>query len=166
MKWTLGILLAIGIIGKTLSTPAQESPAQESKEMPRVYTTEQANAGGRELQNNGFGRCSDCHANGLAGRNGDPEELPPLSSLSESVQSLVRNAGTVPQLAGPKFIQRWATRSTKDLSEDMKRRFSGPLSEETQLNIMAYILQLNGALPGSQPLTRSTDVPINRLANK
>jgi hypothetical protein len=42
-------------------------------------------------------------------------------------------------------------------------RFTGPLNEETQLNIMAYILQLNGALPGPQPLTRSTDVEIGRL---
>jgi hypothetical protein len=42
-------------------------------------------------------------------------------------------------------------------------QLSGPLSEETQLNIMAYILKLNGALPGSQALTASTDVHINRL---
>jgi hypothetical protein len=45
----------------------------------------------------------------------------------------------------------------------MMNRFSGPLSEETQLNIMAYILQLNGALPGTQPLTRSTDIQIGTL---
>jgi hypothetical protein len=43
------------------------------------------------------------------------------------------------------------------------KRFSGDLSEETQLNIMAYILQLNGALPGPRPLTRSTDAEIGRL---
>jgi hypothetical protein len=150
MKWLLGILMAI--------------VAQESNDMPRVYTAEQATAGEREVQNNMFGRCSDCHANGLAGRNGDPDELPPLSTIPEVTQTLVRNGGKVPQLAGPKFMQRWATRSTKDLSADMRRRFTGPLSEESQLNIMAYILQLNGALPGSQPLTKSTDVPMNQLA--
>jgi hypothetical protein len=45
----------------------------------------------------------------------------------------------------------------------MRKRFAGPLSEETRLNIMAYILRLNGALPGSQALTESTDVPIHQL---
>jgi hypothetical protein len=45
----------------------------------------------------------------------------------------------------------------------MMSRFSGPLSEETQLNIMAYILQLNGAPAGTQPLTRSTDIQIGTL---
>jgi hypothetical protein len=160
MKWVLKILLVIGVLGMTLSTLAQES-----KDVPRVYTAEQASAGEREVQNNAFGRCSDCHAKGLAGRNGDPDELPPLSSLPEDTQTMVGNyGGNVPQLAGPKFMQRWATRSTKDLSAEMKDRFGGPLSEETRLNIMAYILQLNGALPGSQPLTQSTDVPMNRLA--
>jgi cytochrome c553 len=159
MKWVLEILMAIGVLSMNVSTLAQES-----KDVPRVYTAEQAIAGEREVQNNTFGRCSDCHANGLAGRNGDPDELPPLSSLPEATQTLVRNGGKVPQLAGKKFVQRWATRSTKDLSAEMRRRFAGPLSEETQLNIMAYILQLNGALPGSQPLTQSTDVAINRLA--
>jgi mono/diheme cytochrome c family protein len=160
MKRFLEILIVVGVLSMTLSTLAQES-----KDVPRVYMAEQATAGEREVQNNAFGRCSDCHANGLAGRSGDPNELPPLSSLPEDTQTMVGNyGGKVPQLAGPKFLQRWGTRSTKDLSAEMRDRFSGPLSEETRLNIMAYILKLNGALPGSQPLTLSTDVPINRLA--
>lgn len=152
------ISMAIGVLSMTLSILAQEW-----KDVPRVYTTEQATAGEREVLNNTFGQCSSCHANGLAGRNGDPDELPPLSSLPEVTQMQVRNGGKVPQLAGPKFMQRWGTRSTKAFSAEMRRRFTGPLSEETQLNIMAYILQMNGALPGGQPLTPSTDVPINRL---
>jgi hypothetical protein len=159
VKWVLGILIATGFASTSLSTLPQES-----KGLPSVFTAEQATAGERELQNNAFGRCSDCHAHGLVGRNGDPEELPPLSSLPDATQTLVRNGGNVPQLAGRQFMQRWATRSTRDLSTDLRRRFAGPLSEETRLNIMAYILQLNGALPGTQPLTESTDVPINRLA--
>jgi mono/diheme cytochrome c family protein len=137
--------------------------AQESQDVPRVYTAEQANAGQQEVLKNTFGQCSSCHANGLAGRNGDPDELPPLSSLPETTQTQVRNGVKVPQLAGPKFMQRWGTRSTKAFSAEMRKRFTGPLSEETQLNIMAYILQLNGALSGTQPLTPSTDVLISRL---
>jgi hypothetical protein len=58
---------------------------------------------------------------------------------------------------------RWNTRTTKDLNADFKGRFSGPLNEETQLNMIAYILQLNGALPGSQRLTASTDIQVGKL---
>jgi cytochrome c553 len=152
MKWILAILTTAGVL------------SQGPKDFPSVYSAAQAAAGERDVQNNAFGRCSDCHANGLAGRIGDPDELPPLSTLPEDTQTRVRNGGKVPQLAGPEFMNRWATRSTKDLSAELRSRFAGPLSEETRLNIMAYILKLNGALPGTQPLTESTDVPINRLA--
>ena len=139
--------------------------AQLSTDRPRVYTAEQATAGQRELQENQFGACAHCHAKSLTGRNGDKDETPELSSLPEAEQTTIRNyGGKVPQLAGPKFIARWGVRSTKDFSWEMMNRFSGPLNEETQLNIMAYILQLNGALPGAQPLTRSTDVEIGSLA--
>ena len=138
--------------------------AQQSADRPRVYTAEQATAGQRQLQDNQFGACADCHAMSLTGRNGDKGENPELSSLPEALQTTIRNnGGKVPQLAGPKFITRWGARSTKDFSWELMSRFSGPLNEDTQLNIMAYILQLNGALAGPQPLTRSTDVEIGRL---
>lgn len=140
--------------------------AQQSTDRPRAYTAEQANAGQRELQENRFGACAHCHAQSLAGRIGDKDETPELSSLPEALQTTIRNnGGRVPQLAGSRFIARWGARSTKDFSWEMMSRFSGPLSEETQLNIMAYILQLNGALPGPEPLTRSTDVEIRRLVS-
>ena len=138
--------------------------AQQPADRPRVYTTEQATAGQRELADNKFGTCSDCHAKSLAGRSGDKGETPELSSLPDNLQTTIRNnGGRVPQLAGPKFLARWGTRSTKDFSWEIMSRFSGDLSEEMQLNIMAYILQLNGALPGTQPLTRSTDIQIGTL---
>ena len=138
--------------------------AQQPADRPRVYTTEQATAGQRELADNKFGTCSDCHAKSLAGRSGDKGETPELSSLPDNLQTTIRNnGGRVPQLAGPKFLARWGTRSTKDFSWEIMSRFSGDLSEETQLNIMAYILRLNGALPGTQPLTRSTNIQIGTL---
>src|SRR5262245_50283832 len=138
--------------------------ARQSPDRPRLFTAEQASIGQRELRENGFGACADCHAKSLTGRNGDKDETPELSSLPEAQQATIRNyGGKVPQLAGPKFIARWGARSTKDFSWEMMDRFSGPLNEETQLNIMAYILQLNGASPGPQPLARSTDVEIGRL---
>jgi hypothetical protein len=42
-------------------------------------------------------------------------------------------------------------------------RFAPPLNEETRLNIIAYLLQSSGALPGTEPLTMTTDVEIGRL---
>ena len=138
--------------------------AQQSTDRPRVFTGEQATAGQRELRENQFGACADCHAKSLTGRFGDKDEIPELSSLPEDLQATIRNnGGNVPQLVGPKFMARWGARSTKDFSAEMKSRFSGPLNEETQLNIMAYILQLNGALPGPQPLMRFTDVEVGKL---
>jgi hypothetical protein len=137
--------------------------AQEPTDQPTVYTMAQAAAGRMEIQTNSFGACADCHTTTLTGRDGERGELPPLSSLPDDLQKTIRNAGgKVPALAGANFMARWGARTTKDLSSDMQRRFN-VLSEDTQLNIMAYILQANGALPGTQPLTRATDVKIGTL---
>ena len=161
MKWMLGLVITTGILITTLSTLSVEP-----KGFPSVFTAEQATAGERDVLNNAFGRCSDCHAIGLAGRVGNSDELPPLNTLPEYVQTRVRSGGDVPQLAGPQFMKRWATRSTRDFSTEMRKRFAGPIDEESRLNIMAYILRLNGALPGSRRLTESTNVPFNRLAKQ
>jgi hypothetical protein len=37
------------------------------------------------------------------------------------------------------------------------------MSDETTVNITAYVLQVNGATPGTQPLTRATDVIVNSI---
>ena len=91
------------------------------------------------------------------------DELPPLSSLSADAQKTIGVYGAkVPALVGPTFRTRWATRTTKDLTREFRERFGG-LSDETRLNLIAYILQANGALPGKQPLTMATDVEIRTL---
>jgi len=129
-----------------------------------VYTAAQAAAGRIELQRNSFGDCTSCHATALTGRTGDAAELPALSSLPPDYQKLIRGTGGwVPGFVGPEFRARWASRTTKDFSEELTKRFtppSGQLSEETRLNLFAYILQANGAVPGTEPLTMATDVSI------
>jgi cytochrome c553 len=139
--------------------------AQQSTQTPATaYTAVQAEAGEREFQSNKFGVCADCHGTGLKGRRGEAGELPPLTSLSEDYQKLIAgNGGRVPQLIGPQFAARWRQRSTRALVEEFNGRFSPPLSEETRLNMIAYLLKANGALPGSQPLTSSTDIEIRTL---
>jgi cytochrome c553 len=111
MKMLLRLVMAVAVLAATFSVFAQQSIPRR-----RVYTAEQATAGLRELQENKFGACEDCHAKSLSGRNGDKDEIPELSSLVEALQTTVRNnGGRVPQLAGPKFMTKWGARSTKIL---------------------------------------------------
>jgi hypothetical protein len=101
--------------------------AAQSPDRPAVYTTQQADAG--RIKVNSFGVCTDCHTTALTGRNGDPGELPPLSSLSEDNQKLINNyGGIVPPIAGPKFL------SPVGLAkhEGSQQRVSGALCASTQ----------------------------------
>ena len=74
----------------------------------------------------------------------------------------------VPALAGPDFASSWSTRSTRDLFNTIRASMPsdrpGSLSEETYLNVVAFILQSNGRTPGTQALTPTTDVPIGAAA--
>ncbi len=131
---------------------------------PAVYSAAQAAAGQQALQNNAFGACTDCHTTALTGRTGADDEPPPLGSLPAGVQKTIQNArGRVPPLVGSEFMTRWASRSTRALTADFQRRFAFTLNEDMRLDLVAYILQLNGAIAGPEPLTMETDVEIGRL---
>src|SRR5438046_263135 len=85
--------------------------AGQRTERVAVFTAEQAASGKIEMQKNAFGACTDCHTTALTGRKGAPGELPPLDSLSEDYQKLVRNnGGIVPPFLGAEFVQKWAPR--------------------------------------------------------
>lgn len=136
-----------------------------------VYTAEQATRGKIAIKTNalatkqGFGPCSDCHAENLTGRVGDPAELPPLASLNPGEQKdIAKVRGRVPDLVGPAFRARWANRSLQSLIVNLKDRFAPTLSDETRLDILAYLLSENGFRPGPEPLTMETDVPFRLLA--
>ena len=146
------------LVAASYSTQARQTAAR-----PSVFSAKQAQMGRTEIQNNSFGTCGDCHASTLGGRTGSADDLPPLNTLKEDNQKLILNyGGKVPALVGPSFRTRWAAKSTKDMSQEFLERF-GNLSEETRLNIIAYILQQNGAASGSEPLTMTTDVPLRQL---
>ena len=154
---SLLLLLAVVFAGISLARAGQAT------DRPAVYTREQADAGRLALKTNSFGTCTDCHTTALTGRHGDVGELPSLSSLSEDEQkTLAPYGGRVPALVGPEFLKRWSARTTKDLTKEFQDRF-GNVREETRLSLIAYILRANGALPGTQPLTATTDVPIRNL---
>jgi alcohol dehydrogenase (cytochrome c) len=104
-----------------------------------VFTAEQAAAGRVAYQTS----CAGCHMPDLGGRN------------------------EAPQLAGGNFMSTWRTRSTRDLFEFTQSTMppSGEnLPVEQYLNIIAYILQSNGAAAGTQAFAPATAVPIGSVA--
>ena len=143
---------------------AMTTVAARTLDVPPVYTVTQAEAGRKAISQNSFGACTDCHTSSLTGRTGTAGELPSLASLSEDYQKLVNgNGGRVPPLVGPEFVSRWSRRSTKQLIAEFEERFSPPLSGDTRLEIIAYMLQASGAPAGAEPLTPTTDVSIASL---
>jgi hypothetical protein len=115
---------------------------------PPVFTAAQAASGRIEIEKNSFGACTDCHTTALTERTGDSRELPPLASLSEDYQKLIKGNG------GP--------RTTSALIKEFDDRFRS-LTVDTRLNLIAYILQRNAAQPGPRPLTAETDISIASL---
>jgi alcohol dehydrogenase (cytochrome c) len=104
------------------------------------FTAEQAAAGGTAYQTT----CSSCHAADLGGRN------------------------EAPQLAGSNFLTSWGTRTAGELVAFMQASMPpgnpGALGETAYGNLGAYILQSNGALAGTQPLSRASTVVIRSIA--
>ena len=104
------------------------------------YTAAQADAGRTAYQAN----CAGCHGPDLGGRN------------------------DAAQLAGSLFMGSWGNRTTSDLIGFMHGAMPpgnpGSLGEATYLNIAAFILDSNGARPGTQALTATTSVGIRSIA--
>lgn len=104
-----------------------------------AFTAQQADAGRYAYQS----RCSTCHTADLGG------------------------TSEVPALAGEDFLRTWGPRTTADLVRFIRAGMppEGPsLTSDEALHIVSYVLQRNGAVSGSQPLTESTAVPIGSIA--
>jgi hypothetical protein len=101
------------------------------------------------------------------GRQGNPEERPIVSSLSqEDRQFIGNNGGRVPPLAGKVFLERWGSKTAAQLvARFQEAKFSfeeaGLTDDEGIVHITAYVLQANGAKPGPEPLTRATKVIVS-----
>jgi mono/diheme cytochrome c family protein len=126
---------------------------------PTVYTAAQAVAGRTAYQSS----CAKCHTDTLIGRDG----------TGEIPEFLLPYGGKIPPLAGANsafapFMTKWGPRTTKDLSSRIKEAIGGfppqDLDEKTYLNLTAYVLQANGARPGTQALTAATAVEIRSVA--
>ena len=108
---------------------------------PGVFAAEQAANGQSEYLEN----CAGCHGNTLAGGNDSPA------------------------LAGTSFMSSWGGRSAKALyqfvSTTMPVGNAGNLSAGTYADIVAFLLQANGAKAGTAILTADTNAGIATIAN-
>src|SRR5262249_60215798 len=95
---------------------------------PAAYTASQAADGLAAYQTD----CASCHLPDLTGRN------------------------EAPQLAGGNFMNAWGSRTTSELIQliqtTMPPANRGGLSAETYVNIVAFLLQANGAPGEDRPL--------------
>ena len=141
-KWWLaacigGALVASSALGLGVLA-AQQSATAPSQAGP--FTAAQAGAGRALYQST----CSSCH-------------LPDLKGTFEA-----------PPLAGANFMNMWRNRPVSDLFSRIRNSMPltnpGSLSDADTANIIAYILQANGAAPGTQALTASTIVSIGAVA--
>ena len=140
-------LAACGLVALSGETPP-----------PAVFTAAQATAGRVSYESS----CAQCHTATLVGRDGTgdvPEFLQPYN-------------GMIPPLAGanaayPPFLTTWGPRTTQDLASRIKVAIGGfppkDLDAQTYLNLTAYVLQVNGARPGDQALTKTTAVEIRSV---
>ncbi len=83
-------------------------------------------------------------------------------------QSNLQGSFEAPQLAGESFLQFWADLGPGDLfvriSGSMPPGQAGSLTDEAYRDIVAYLLQANGAPAGGTALTGAVTVPIGTLA--
>ena len=114
---------------------AAGQPAQDG-----IHTAEQAENGRADYTRS----CAICHRTDLQGN----FESPPL--------------------AGPNFLNFWGDLTPQDLVERIRLTMPpdrpGRLGDQTYLDIVAYLLQANGAPAGDQALTAATDVTIGAVA--
>lgn len=128
-------LLAILLLSTTGMALAQETVAP--------FTLEQAVAGRRAFLEN----CTSCHGVTMGGGGG----------------------GGAPALTGVNFQEDWLNKSAGQLfrfaSGNMPLNFAGMLPRETYVNLVSFILAVNGARPGPSAFTGNSDVRIGAIAD-
>lgn len=155
-------LLPLALLCSLVIVVFGQEPASDG-----IFTSAQAQAGRLAYEKT----CGRCHTLTLMGRQGKPEERPPVSSLSEADQKFINNyGGRVPPLAGEVFLQRWGAKTAAQLvSRFQEAKFSfdeaGLTDDENIVDITAYVLQVNGAKAGSRLLTRTADAIVNSVTS-
>ena len=148
-------LLAYGCFSITAQQPATTT----------VFTAAQAEAGRSAYENS----CGRCHTYSLRGRKGEDGEVPPAASLPAPFLKFIGPAGRVPPLIGQNFVSKYGPKAVAEMyvlfrgAADSTPVSELHMSDDTVVNITAYILQMNGAKPGNQPLTKTTGASFQSL---
>jgi hypothetical protein len=144
------VIAAIALIGSGLfPVTGQQTPALA------LFTAAQADAGRVAYENS----CGRCHTYTLLGRKGEEGELPALTSLPEPFLKFIGPRKRVPALIGKGFAMKYGEKTLAEMfalfhgAADTTPVSELHMSDETVVNVTAYILQSNGAKPGNQPLT-------------
>ena len=128
---------AVGPGGVAAAAQAPPAPAQGAG---GGFTAEQAAAGWTEYAR----QCGECHGEGLDG-------------------------AEAPALRGVDFLNGWAGQTTDELfayvRDEMPPGLGGSLGDRVYLDLVAYILDANGARPGDAPLTADAAVTIGDAAD-
>jgi cytochrome c553 len=147
------VIAAIALMGCGLwPVTGQQTPARA------VFTVAQADAGRAAYENS----CGRCHTYKLTGRKGDEGEIPALDSLPEPFLKFIGPRKRVPALVGKEFVAKYGQKTMAEMftffrgAADTTPVSELHMSDDTLVNITAYILQSNGAKPGNQSLTAQT----------
>jgi mono/diheme cytochrome c family protein len=149
---------AIAVLGFGLSALTGQQPAGA----PAVFTAAQAASGKAAYESS----CQKCHTETLTGRDGTGE-------IPDFLQPY---AGKIPPLAGANaaytpFLTKWGPQKTNALFRRIREAVGGfpppgrKLDDELCLQLTAYVLQINGARSGTQPLTPATEVEIRSITS-
>ena len=129
------------VVAAAAVAAAPPAAAAQAPVADGAFTSEQA-AGGWSV----YGvQCGDCHG-------------PRLEGMVHA-----------PPLTGVEFLNSWLGQTTDELfaylRDEMPPGQAGALSDEAYLNLVAYLLESNGALPGERLLTANAAVPIGDAAD-
>ena len=133
---------AAGLTAAALAAPAMGVLATVQPAADGVYVAAQAESGRAIYER----ECAACH------------------------QANLQGSFEAPQLAGESFLQFWADLSPGDLFVRIRRSMppeqAGALTDEAYLNVVAYLLQANGAPAGRTALTEATTGTIGTAATR
>ena len=134
MNRTKGLLGSAVFIGFTIA-----SLGGQQAQPTGIYTAAQAQAG-----QTAYGQqCAGCHGQDFSG------------------------SADAPALRGADFRTKWGPRATNELFtylvQTMPPTNPGALGEDGTLAVTAYLLQINGAPAGAQPLTPRNETPLGTL---
>ena len=138
------VLLVVAVLialGASTGAPGVVVAAAQPPSADGAFTTDQAASGWSV-----YGvQCQECHGPALEGM----EQAPPLSGVD--------------------FLNSWAGQTTDELfaylRDEMPPGQAGSISDSSYVNLVAYLLESNGAVPGERTLTAAAGVTIGDAAD-